>query len=195
MPRWDMSRRPKGGNGEENGTTARDEELTPLLTGTTEPRTLYSNGVDDNGIPPALRSSDPSVVKSGETYVRAKGWAARRLVGLFSMDQLDIYGLPSLAILMSYFSVGIALELLSTPVAYYLIDDLGASSSVYTVWNILVTLPWSFKVTASILHPVSSTHTSDGVVELVSIEHRLNRLLWTKVALIPLHVRFGRQRT
>lgn len=175
-----MSRRPKGGNGEENGTTAKNEELTPLLTGTTEPHTLYSNGGEDNGIPPALRSSGPSEVKSGGTYVGAKGWAARRLVRMFSMDQLDIYGLPSLAILMSYFSVGIALELLATPVAYYLIDDLGASSGVYTVWNILVTLPWSFKVSEQvydrITHPVSSPHALSRAKEPVSIEHRLNRL-------------------
>lgn len=54
--------------------------------------------------------------------------------------------MASLAIVMSYFSVGVALELLYTPVAYYLIDDLGAESGVYTVWIILVTLPWSFKV-------------------------------------------------
>lgn len=61
-------------------------------------------------------------------------------------DDLNIYSLASLAIVMSYFSVGVALELLYTPVAYYLIDDLGAESGVYTVWVILVTLPWSFKV-------------------------------------------------
>lgn len=61
-------------------------------------------------------------------------------------EELNIYSLASLAIVMSYFSVGVALELLYTPVAYYLIDDLGAESGVYTVWVILVTLPWSFKV-------------------------------------------------
>lgn len=61
-------------------------------------------------------------------------------------DDLNIYSLASIAIVMSYFSVGVALELLYTPIAYYLIDDLGAESGVYTVWVILVTLPWSFKV-------------------------------------------------
>ncbi|CAN0024698.1 unnamed protein product, partial [Hapterophycus canaliculatus] len=61
-------------------------------------------------------------------------------------EELNIYSMASLAIIMSYFSVGVALELLYTPVAYYLIDDLGAESGVYTVWVILVTLPWSFKV-------------------------------------------------
>lgn len=61
-------------------------------------------------------------------------------------DDLDIYSLGSLAIVMSYFSIGVSLELLYTPIAYYLIDDLGAESGVYTVWVILVTLPWSFKV-------------------------------------------------
>ena len=47
---------------------------------------------------------------------------------------------------MSYFSVGVTLELLYTPIAYYLIDYLGAEGGVYTVWVTLVTLPWSFKV-------------------------------------------------
>ena len=61
-------------------------------------------------------------------------------------NDLNIYSWASLAIVMSYFSVGVALELLSTPVAYYLIDDLGAESGVYTVWVVLVALPWSFKV-------------------------------------------------
>lgn len=59
---------------------------------------------------------------------------------------MNIYSMASLAIVMSYFSIGVALELLYTPIAYYLIDDLGAESGVYTVWVILVTLPWSFKV-------------------------------------------------
>ena len=66
-------------------------------------------------------------------------------------DELDIYSLGSLAIAMSYVSVGVALQLLYTPVAYYLVDDLGAESGAYTVWVILVTLPWSFKVCAIIL--------------------------------------------
>ncbi|CAN0041184.1 unnamed protein product [Scytosiphon promiscuus] len=61
-------------------------------------------------------------------------------------NELNIYSMASLAIIMSYFSIGVALELLYTPVAYYLIDDLGAESGVYTVWVILITLPWSFKV-------------------------------------------------
>lgn len=59
---------------------------------------------------------------------------------------MNIYSMASLAIVMSYFSIGVAFELLKTPIAYYLIDDLGAESGVYTVWVILVTLPWSFKV-------------------------------------------------
>ena len=61
-------------------------------------------------------------------------------------DDLNIYSLQSVAIVMSYFSIGVALELLYTPIAYYLIDNLDAESGVYTVWVILVTLPWSFKV-------------------------------------------------
>lgn len=74
-----------------------------------------------------------------------KWWRGRKTRAT-DKDDLNIYRIQSLAILMSYFSVGIALELLSTPVAYYLIDDLGAESGVYTVWVILITLPWSFKV-------------------------------------------------
>ena len=61
-------------------------------------------------------------------------------------DELHIYSIKSVAIVMSYFSVGVTLELLYTPIAYYLIDDLGAEGGVYTVWATLLTLPWSFKV-------------------------------------------------
>ncbi|CAN0165039.1 unnamed protein product, partial [Discosporangium mesarthrocarpum] len=58
----------------------------------------------------------------------------------------SIYALESLAILTSYFSIGVALQLLSTPLAYYLIGTLGASSSTYMTYLVLTTLPWSFKV-------------------------------------------------
>ncbi|CAM9292061.1 unnamed protein product [Choristocarpus tenellus] len=68
-----------------------------------------------------------------------------------NVDLLNIYSLPSLAILMSYFCVGVVLQLLSTPVAYYLIDNLGASSGVYTTYYVLTTLPWSFKVLYGLL--------------------------------------------
>lgn len=81
------------------------------------------------------------------TVLYSHTWCAYRSVSATHRnDDLNIYSMASLAIVMSYFSVGVALELLYTPIAYYLIDNLGAESGVYTVWYILFTLPWSFKV-------------------------------------------------
>lgn len=97
------------------------------------------------------------------------GWVKRR-VKAYSQggDDLNIYSLGSVAIVMSYFSVGVILELLYTPIAYYLIDDLGEESGVYTVWYILVSLPWSFKVTLF----VTPRSTQGAVVCCIRCSHR-----------------------
>eukprot|EP00611_Tribonema_gayanum_P026411 TRINITY_DN628_c1_g1_i1.p1 TRINITY_DN628_c1_g1~~TRINITY_DN628_c1_g1_i1.p1 ORF type:complete len:571 (-),score=158.14 TRINITY_DN628_c1_g1_i1:865-2577(-) len=58
----------------------------------------------------------------------------------------DLYSLPSLAIIMSYFSVGVVLTFTTVPVTVYLIQELGASSTQFTVYTIVCKLPWSFKV-------------------------------------------------
>ena len=42
-------------------------------------------------------------------------------------------------------NVGIALMLLSTPISYYLVDDLDISATSYSAYATLVSLPWSLK--------------------------------------------------
>lgn len=100
----------------------------------------------------------------------------RRMDKWREQDELNIYSVPSLAILMSYFSVGIALELLATPIAYYLIDDLGAESGVYTVWVILTTLPWSFKASGDCVYVcVGRGSGGGGVPSRVTVDPLLHR--------------------
>lgn len=128
-----MSKRPKAIAGvTENGDEA--DEFTALLPSKPEAA---------NGDRPHSSQEARTQPKRARGLI---GLMGRTLRQFLPSDELNIYGVPSMAILMSYFSVGVALELLATPVAYYLIYDLGEDSSVYTVWYILVYLPWSFKV-------------------------------------------------
>lgn len=58
---------------------------------------------------------------------------------------LNPYRMNNIGMFISYFDVGIAMNLLTAPVAYYLINDLNASSSQYSAYSTLVNLPWSLK--------------------------------------------------
>lgn len=52
---------------------------------------------------------------------------------------------------LSYFNVGIAIYLLASPVAYYLISVLGISSTQYSAYSTLLLIPWSLKVMFGLL--------------------------------------------
>lgn len=58
---------------------------------------------------------------------------------------LDVYNARNVALIVSYFSVGVASRLIATPVDYYLIYDLDASSTDYSSYKTLHRLPWSIK--------------------------------------------------
>jgi len=58
----------------------------------------------------------------------------------------DLYSLPNLAIAMSYFCVGVALQLLRTPLIVYLIEDKNASPAEVNVLFTVMAVPWCFKV-------------------------------------------------
>ena len=57
-----------------------------------------------------------------------------------------IYSLPNLAIPMSYFCVGVALQVLRTPLIVYFIQDMSASPSDVNVLFTVMAVPWCFKV-------------------------------------------------
>lgn len=59
---------------------------------------------------------------------------------------LRLTRLENVALLTSYFSVGFALTFLSTPLNYYMITSLDASSADIGVLATVQSLPWSFKV-------------------------------------------------
>mmetsp|Transcript_13840 Transcript_13840/g.27597 ORF Transcript_13840/g.27597 Transcript_13840/m.27597 type:complete len:760 (+) Transcript_13840:90-2369(+) len=58
----------------------------------------------------------------------------------------NIFSLPNLAIPMSYFCIGIALQLLRTPLIVYFINDLEASAAEVNVLYTVMALPWCFKM-------------------------------------------------
>lgn len=58
----------------------------------------------------------------------------------------DMWSLPNLAIPLSYFCIGVALQLLRTPLIVYFISDLDASASDVNVLFTVMAVPWCFKV-------------------------------------------------
>ncbi|GMI24020.1 hypothetical protein TeGR_g414 [Tetraparma gracilis] len=58
----------------------------------------------------------------------------------------DFYSLPNMAIPMSYFCVGIALQLIRTPLIVYFIHDLEATAAQVNVLFTVMAVPWCFKV-------------------------------------------------
>lgn len=58
----------------------------------------------------------------------------------------EFTSLPNLAIPMSYFCIGVALQLLRTPLIVYFIEDLGATAAEVNVLFTVMAVPWCFKV-------------------------------------------------
>lgn len=58
----------------------------------------------------------------------------------------DFFSLPNMALPMSYFCVGIALQLLRTPLIVYFIHDLEATAAQVNVLFTAMAVPWTFKV-------------------------------------------------
>jgi BT1 family len=58
----------------------------------------------------------------------------------------EFSSLPNLAIPMSYFCIGVALQLLRTPLIVYFIEDLGATPAEVNVLFTVMAVPWCFKV-------------------------------------------------
>jgi len=58
----------------------------------------------------------------------------------------DMWSLPNLAIPLSYFCIGVALQLLRTPLIVYFIEDLSASPADVNVLFTVMAVPWCFKV-------------------------------------------------
>mmetsp|Transcript_32216 Transcript_32216/g.78295 ORF Transcript_32216/g.78295 Transcript_32216/m.78295 type:complete len:417 (+) Transcript_32216:63-1313(+) len=65
----------------------------------------------------------------------------------FMPDWMENFtSLPNLAIPISYFCIGVALQLLRTPLIVYFIQDLGASAAEVNVLFTVMAVPWCFKV-------------------------------------------------
>jgi len=59
---------------------------------------------------------------------------------------VDLFSVPNVALASHYWNVGLALNFLSTPVTYYLVDSLDASAAVINQYSALTYLPWCLKV-------------------------------------------------
>ncbi|KAH8097832.1 BT1-like protein [Aureococcus anophagefferens] len=73
----------------------------------------------------------------------------------------DLYAFPNWSLACHYFNVGVALNLLATPVSFYLVESLNASAAVTNTYAALTYLPWCLKVffgLQSDLAPVFGTH-------------------------------------
>ena len=73
----------------------------------------------------------------------------------------DLYAFPNWSLACHYFNVGVALNLLATPVSFYLVESLDASAAVTNTYAALTYLPWCLKVffgLQSDLVPVFGTH-------------------------------------
>jgi len=91
--------------------------------------------------------------KQKEEYLDARGMGENNRSGSLLMSAnanyafyLDVARKENVCIMLSYFCVGVALYLTSTPVNYYLVEYQGASSTQIGVLGTVQSLPWSFKV-------------------------------------------------
>lgn len=82
----------------------------------------------------------------------------------------EFYSLPNLAIPLSYFSIGVALQLLRTPLIVYFIQDRGASAAEV---NVLFTVS-KYLLEPAPFFPVRQIPSNLSVVRLV---HRSGRTL------------------
>lgn len=58
---------------------------------------------------------------------------------------LNPYTLENGGVMLSYFDVGVAIYFLVAPLSYYLISELNVSSTAYSAYATLISLPWSLK--------------------------------------------------
>lgn len=77
----------------------------------------------------------PSTIEKGSYYP----------VGKRIPTFLNPYSLENAGITLSYFDVGVAIYILAAPLSYYLIDEMGVSSTAYSAYATLVSLPWCLK--------------------------------------------------
>ena len=95
----------------------------------------------------------PSLWKTEKESINKSVRARALLVDLFSM--------PNVAIAAHYWNVGVAMNFLSTPVVYYMVETLGAEAAVTNQYSALTYLPWCLKVFIGLFSdsvPIASQH-------------------------------------
>jgi hypothetical protein len=93
----------------------------------------------------------------------------------------NFYSLPNLAIAMSYFCIGIALQLLRTPLIVYFIVDLDATAAQVNVLFTVMAIPWCFKVFYGFLSdlcPINGEYRKPYLIIGWAIYVFANLVLW-----------------
>lgn len=58
----------------------------------------------------------------------------------------NMWALPNLALLLSYFTIGFAMTFTGTPLTVYVVSDLNVGPAKLNICGTMLALPWSFKV-------------------------------------------------
>mmetsp|Transcript_17770 Transcript_17770/g.25927 ORF Transcript_17770/g.25927 Transcript_17770/m.25927 type:complete len:527 (-) Transcript_17770:480-2060(-) len=109
------------------------DETAPLISA---PVASTDNDEMEKGKPVVVSSSskDSTLSKSLDDEEADDAW------------MLNVWALPNLAIPLSYFCVGFALNFMSTPLTYYMVHELDATPAQQNVIRTVQALPWSFKL-------------------------------------------------
>lgn len=60
----------------------------------------------------------------------------------------NMWALPNLALLLSYFAIGFAMTFTGTPLTAYVVSELNVGAAQLNICGTMLALPWSFKVCA-----------------------------------------------
>lgn len=122
-----------------------------------ESSSLLINHNDDFMISSSSLSSSSSIQHFDEVSINHYN---RKIVKEYDIETtydhfyLNVYRKENICLIASYFSIGFTMAFISTPMSYYLVHDINASSTQLGVLGTLIGLPWSFKIFYGLLSDV-----------------------------------------
>ncbi len=106
-----------------------------------------ADGAEEDGETPLTRTRRGSSSSSS-----LRGHKQSFEVELASLDPsaraklVDMWALPNLALLLSYFTIGFAMTFTGTPLTVYIVSGLNVGPAQLNICGTMLALPWSFKV-------------------------------------------------
>ncbi|CAM9195436.1 unnamed protein product [Chrysoparadoxa australica] len=89
---------------------------------------------------------DSGLMKGGKGHFGVDSDDGLGLEGSEAAWMLNMWSLPNLAVVLSYFCVGFAMSFLRAPMSYYVVNVLDAPPNQQLVLANVTSLPWSFKL-------------------------------------------------